>query len=353
MSYSNNISFMKNTITFPFLLISFVVLGQKNTGQNIFNSLNHPSSARITAMGGNLVGLYDNDIALAWQNPAILNKDMSGSLSINYDRIFAGIGSGYAAYAKHIDKVDLTFQGGIQYLNYGSFDATDEYANAQGTFKGQDMAFGIGAAKTLSDNWSIGLNLKMLFSALENYTASGLASDIGFVYHNQEKRSSFGISATNLGVQLGTYTNGNRARLPLNIQLGYAKKLKHLPFQYTITYRNLETWNVTYKDPSKIETTDIFGQPIKQTSKFVQNLDNFARHLSVGGEFLLGKKENFRLRLGYTHLQRREMSVAPYRSLTGFSFGFGFKLKRFSLDLGRNTAHMAGGMTHFSFATKF
>lgn len=344
---------MKKFFTLIAIFVCFNSFAQKNSGQNVFNALNHSTSARITAMGGNLVGLYDSDIALAWRNPAILHQEMSGQLSINYDNVFAGIGSGYAAYAKHINKLGMTFQGGIQYMTYGTFNATDEYANSQGTFKGQDMAFGIGASKPLSEHWNIGLNLKMLYSALENYTASGLSSDIGFAYHNKEKRSSFGISATNLGVQLGTYTSGNRARLPINIQAGFSKKLKHLPFQYTITYRNLETWNVTFKDPSKIETTDIFGQEVKQTPKIIQNLDNFARHLSIGGEFLLGKKENFRIRLGYSHLQKREMSVSPYRSLTGFSYGFGFKLKRFSLDLGRNTAHLAGGMTHFSFATKF
>jgi hypothetical protein len=203
----------------------------------------------------------------------------------------------------------------------------------------------------LSEHWSLGLNLKFLYSALETYTASGLSTDAGVMYYNPEKRFSFGAVAKNMGTQLGTYAGEKRGNLPLDIQIGIVKRLKHLPLQYSLTYKNLETWNLTYKDPSTVETTDFLGQPIKQTSKIVQNLDNFARHLAIGAEFLLGKKENFRLRIGYAHLLKKELSVSPYRSLTGFSYGFGFKIKRFRLDLGRSTTHLVGGMTHFSFAT--
>jgi hypothetical protein len=333
------------------LLSTFCSFAQRNTGQNVFNFINHPTSARMTAMGGTLVGLHDNDVALAWFNPAVLHKEMSGNLSFNYDKIFAGTGSGYVGYAQQINKLGMTFHGGLQYMNYGSFDATDEYANSQGTFKGQDLGLAIGAARPLSEHWSLGLNLKFLYSALETYTASGLSTDAGVMYYNPEKRFSFGAVAKNMGTQLGTYAGEKRGNLPLDIQIGIVKRLKHLPLQYSLTYKNLETWNLTYKDPSTVETTDFLGQPIKQTSKIVQNLDNFARHLAIGAEFLLGKKENFRLRIGYAHLLKKELSVSPYRSLTGFSYGFGFKIKRFRLDLGRSTTHLVGGMTHFSFAT--
>jgi hypothetical protein len=305
----------------------------------------------MTAMGGTLVGLHDNDVSLAWFNPAALHKDMNGAISFNHDRLFAGVGSSYVAAAKHSNKLGLTFHTALQYLSYGTFDATDEYANSQGTFTGQDMAIGIGAAKPLSERWSLGLNLKYIYSNLESYSASGLSSDVGALYYNPEKRFSFGATIKNAGVQLATYAGEKRGRLPLNIELGIVKRLAHLPLQYAISYRNLESWNVTYKDPNIVEETDILGQTKSETSALVKQLDNFARHLTLGTELLLGQKENFRLRLGYSHLLKKEMRVAPYRSLTGFSYGFGFKIKRFRLDLGRSITHMVGGMTHFTFAT--
>jgi hypothetical protein len=342
---------MKNTLTLIISLSAFCASAQLNTGQRVFNFLNHPTSARMSAMGGTLVASPATDPSLAWCNPAMLHKEMSGQVAFNYDKIFAGIGSSYLGYVQQVNKLNMTFHGGLQVLSYGTFDATDEYANTQGTFKGQDLALAIGAARPLSEHWSLGLNLKYIHSALESYTASGISTDVGAMYNNTEKRFSFGIIAKNAGTQLGTYAGEGRGKLPFELQLGIMKRLKHLPLQYSLTYRNAETWNVTYRDPSTIVTTDFLGQPVKETSKFVRGLDNFGRHLAIGTELFLGKKENFCIRLGYAHLLKKELSVSPYRSLTGFSYGFGMKIKRFRIDFGRSTTHLVGGMTHFSFGT--
>jgi hypothetical protein len=330
----------------------FWAFAQKNTSHKVFNFINHPTSARMTAMGGTLVGLHDKDVTLAWFNPAVLHENMSGQVSFNYDIVFDGIGSGYFGYAQQIKKLGMTFHGGIQMMNYGSFVETDEFSNTLGTFKGQDLGFVIGAARPLSEHWSIGLNLKYLHSALEQYASSAISSDAGAIYQNKAKRFSFGIIAKNAGAQLSSYAGEAKGRLPFELQAGIVKRLKHLPLQYSLTYRNLESWNITYKDPNSVQQTDFLGQPVKQTSKLVQNLDNLGRHLTVGAEFLLGKKENFSIRLGYSHMLKRELSVSPYRSLTGFSYGFGFKVKQFRFDLGRSTTHMAGAMTHFSLSTQ-
>ena len=342
---------MKSILTIICSLTLFYASAQLNTGQQIFRFLNHSTSARMTAMGGTLIASHATDPSLAWANPAVLHKEMSGQMSFNYDKIFAGIGSSHFAYAQQVDKLNMTFHGGLQVLNYGSFEATDEYGKTQGTFRGQDLALAIGAARPLSAHWSLGLNLKYIHSTLETYTASGISTDVGAMYANAEKRFSFAIVAKNAGIQLGTYAGEARGKLPFELQFGIMKRLKHLPLQYSVTYRNAETWNLTYRDPSTIVTTDFLGQPIKETPKFVRGLDNFARHLVIGGEFLLGKKENFSLRLGYAHLLKKELSVSPYRSLTGFSYGFGMKIKRFRIDFARSTTHLVGGMTHFSFAT--
>lgn len=325
---------------------------QQSTAHTVFNFINHPSSARMTALGGSIVGLHDKDVTLAWFNPAILHDKMSGQVSFNYDILFSGIGSGYVGYAQHLKKSGLTLHTAVQMMNYGAFQETDEFANLLGSFKGQDLGIAIGVAKPLSENWSIGLNLKYLHSALDQYSAMGISSDAGAIYRNPTKRFSFGIIAKNAGAQLATYGGEAKGRLPFEVQAGFVKRLKHLPLQYSITYRNLERWDISYKDPNAVKETDFLGQPIKESPKFVQLLDNLGRHLVFGAEFLLGKKENFSIRLGYSHLLKREMNVPPYRSLTGFSYGFGFKVKQFKLDLGRSTTHMAGAMTHFTLSTQ-
>lgn len=306
----------------------------------------------MTAMGGSLVGMHDKDVTIAWFNPAVLHENMSGQISFNYDILFSGIGSGYVGFAQQIKKTGMTFHGAVQMMNYGTFQETDQFSNTLGSFKGQDLGFAIGAARALNEHWSIGLNFKYLHSALEQYSSSGLSSDVGAMYHSKARGFSFGIVARNAGTQLSTYTGESKGKLPFELQAGLVKRLKHLPLQYSLTYRNLESWNITYKDPNAVKQTDFLGQPLKESPKFVQILDNFGRHLTLGAEFLLGKKENFSIRLGYSHLLKREMNVSPYRSLTGFSYGFGFKVKQFKLDLGRSTTHMAGAMTHFTLSTQ-
>ena len=62
----------------------------------------------------------------------------------------------------------------------------------------------------------------------------------------------------------------------------------------------------------------------------------------------MGKKEGFRLRFGYDHFRRRELRVANLQSLGGFSFGFGFNIKRIKIDCGRGVYHIAGGVNHLS-----
>ncbi|HNM25316.1 MAG TPA: hypothetical protein PKL15_07795, partial [Saprospiraceae bacterium] len=69
------------------------------------------------------------------------------------------------------------------------------------------------------------------------------------------------------------------------------------------------------------------------------------------GEFLLGRNESFRLRLGYNHLRKKELSVRNYRSLAGFSGGVGFKINRFRLDVGYGAYHLAGGVLHVGVGT--
>ena len=72
---------------------------------------------------------------------------------------------------------------------------------------------------------------------------------------------------------------------------------------------------------------------------------------SFSGEFLFGKKENFRLRFAYNHFRKQDLSVNGLRSLAGFSGGIGFKIKRFRFSYGLGVYHLGGSVSHFSIAT--
>jgi hypothetical protein len=346
---------MKHTSVQFLSLVFFTGLFQKSEGQvvggsNVFEFLNLSPSARVTGLGGNLITVRDDDVNLALENPSLLNPSMHGQLAFNHRFYPAGIGHGYAAYGHFIEKWKLAVHGGIQYLTYGNFEATDETGAATGDFKASEQVVILGAGKQLYERLSIGANLKFVTSHLESYRSTGIAGDLAATFHDTASAVNFTLVFKNIGTQLSTYTESNREPLPFEIQAGISKRLKYLPFRFSIIYRNLDRWNILYDDPSQEENTFFFGDT-QTTSSGSEFVDNLARHFIFNGEFLFGKKENFRIRLGYNHLQRKELSVRNLRSLSGFSLGAGFKVNRFRVEYGRSFIHLGAGLNHFSLST--
>jgi hypothetical protein len=135
------------------------------------------------------------------------------------------------------------------------------------------------------------------------------------------------------------------------MQVGISKRLKHLPLRFSMVYRYFDRWNILYDDPnSKEQTLFLDNTPTVKSNASIW-LDNFARHFVFNGELLIGKKGNFRLRFGYSHLLRKELTIDGYRSLAGFTFGTGIRINRFHLDYGRTNFHLAGGVNQLSIST--
>lgn len=338
-------------------LLSFMLIFGANMmglaqvgGDNVYEFLNFSPSARITALGGNLITIQDDDVSLAYANPAALNKAMHGQITFNHNIHLAGINHGYAAYGHFVEKWATTFHGGIQYLTYGEFDLTDDIGNVNGTFKAAEYALTLGAGKALTDRYSVGANLKFITSQFETYNSLGLAADVSAMYYHPEKFFGITFLAKNIGTQLSTYRVDNREDIPFELQVGVSKKLRYLPFRFSVVYHDLQRWNITYDDPNAPDESTFFigEEPNGDSNPF---FDNLVRHFIFNGEFLFGKKENFRVRLGYNHFRKQELSVANLRSLAGFSFGFGLKIKRFRIEYGQAIYHLAGSMNHFSIST--
>jgi hypothetical protein len=333
------------------LLIAGSLHAQIIGGDNVFEFLNAPPSARVTALGGTLISVRDDDAALAHENPAVLNPAMHRQLSVNHVFHLLDIQQGYVTYAHNLKKWGITAQGGLQYINYGTFDQTDEAGNLLGTFKASEYAFYLGGAKQLYEKLALGANVKFVTSQLEDYNSLGLAADLGAYYQDTSSLFSAALVVKNAGLQLTSYAD-TREDLPFDIQIGISQKLKHLPFRFSITYHNLHRWNILYDDPNSEE--DVFlltDSTATSDKKFANFADNLFRHMNFSGEFLLGKKENLRFCVGYNHQQRKELTVENLRSLTGFSLGFGMKINRFRLTFGHAFTHLAGGTNHITIAT--
>ncbi len=338
-------------LTFLIYFTTQTAWGQVVGGDNVYEFLNLSSSARITALAGNLITVKDDDVALAYNNPAALNPEMSGKIQFGNNFYLSDIKHGYFSYGHFAKKWDLTWHGGIHYISYGDFQATDEIGNITGQFKAAEYAFTIGAGKELYERLSVGANLKFITSSFESYNSVGMSADLAAMFHDTARQVNVTLVMKNIGTQFSTYTDSNREPIPFEMQVGISKRLRHLPFRLSIVYRYLDKWNITYDDPNSTEDIFFFGEdPSTSDNNFV---DNLARHFIVNGEFLFGKKDNFRMRLGYSHLNRKELTVRNLRSLAGFAFGVGLKINRFRIDLGQGFTHLQAGQTHLGISTNF
>jgi hypothetical protein len=315
-------------------------------GSSTYSFLNVTSSARIAALGGHFISVKDNDLNLAYQNPALLNKDMHTQLAMSGVSYFAGIKYGYAAYANHFQKAG-TFSAGIHFMSYGEFDEADVTGQITGTFRASEYSFNLAYAKPLDSSFTIGATLKTIYSHLDIYTSLGLAADVGAAYYNPDIDFAASVVLKNAGYQLKPYREDNREDLPFEVALGLSKKLAQAPFRFSLNVRNLQKWDLTYKDPAKIGLVDpITQEPIEETFSFS---DKLMRHLIFGFEFI--PSQNLHIDLGYNYKRRQELKEETKLGLSGFSFGMGFRVSKFHLSYGRAMYHLAGASNHISITT--
>jgi hypothetical protein len=324
-----------------FPLLSFGLNAQSGS-EFVYDFLITPSTPRETALGGSLITIADEDLGLAHGNPALLNDKMHNRILFGHNFHFADISHGYIAFGRQISSLGINTHAALKYVSYGDFSRADIFGNQDGNFTANEWAMVLGASKAMNDRISVGANIKFIGSQLAGYNSYGAAFDFGAVYAT-DNNLNIGFSITNAGAEFTSYTD-SRELAPVNIQLGISKKLEHLPFRFSVIFHQLNQWDLRYESELNLET-DIFGNAI-ESSSLSQEIDNFFRHVIFNGELLLGQAETVRLRFGYNHRIRKELSVSGFRSLAGFSFGFGVKVSRFRLDYGVGHFHLVGATNH-------
>ena len=315
-------------------------------GTSTYQFLTLQPNARIAALGGSAITLDDNDMNLAIQNPSLLRSEMNNQVTFNHVFLFENIGAGYVGFAKHIDSVG-TFSFGIQYIGYGDFKRTSANGEELGSFSAGEYAANVGYGKKLSDRFSVGGQVKLIYSSLAEYASVAIAADIGSTYHSKDKLFTTALVISNVGRQITSYSNGNNEDLPFNAQLAFSKKFSHNPFRFTVTANHLEkAGQLLYTNNEKpglkksLETGAVIPETFNAGDKILA-------HLTFGTEVLLGK--TFYLALAYNHYKRWEMKLEDIGGFAGFSWGFGFKVSKFQVAYGNTGYYVGHGTNHFSF----
>lgn len=317
-------------------------------GDNSYEFLNLANSARIASIGDNYLVAKDNDITLTLSNPSLITDDMNNHLSLSFVDYFSDINYGYALYSHTFEKLG-SFTGGVQFIDYGAFTYADETGQTAGTFSASEYALQIGWGRELDSSFSIGANLKTIFSSLESYNSFGLAVDVAGTYYNRKNDLTISLLIRNAGAQISYYYPGERNPLPFEIQLGLSKKLKHLPFRYFVNYNHIEKWDLTYVNPNDPNNVDPFTGQEKTKSGIADFGDKLMRHIVFGGEITFGKVVS--VRMGYNYRRRQELKLSEKPGTTGISWGVGVNIKSFHFSYARSTYHLAGSPNYFTLTT--
>jgi len=332
---------------FVLLTISFSdVIGQIG-GESVFESLNITGSPRVAAMGGDFLAISDNDILLSPSNPSLISPEQHNKLGVSFVDFWAGIDYGFASYSRTFEKLG-SFNATMMYLSHGDFEGADETGTRTGTFYSGETVFNLGWGRRLDSLFSIGSNLKFIYGSMESYSSYGLAVDVAGSYHSPDGSFTASLLAKNIGRQLKPYNGGTIEPFPFEIQIGVSKKLKHLPFRYSVLFNHLEKWDLSYEDPDQLVVDPITGEVVEE-NKFEEIADNFMRHIVFGGELLIGK--NLSVRAGYNYGRRQELKISDKTSTVGFSWGIGLRVSKFHLNYARSTWHLAGSPNYISVTT--
>jgi hypothetical protein len=334
-----------------FFLCSFLFLGSLSAfsqlgGTSIYNFMEIPSSARTSALGGMASIVRDGDLSAADQNPSFLDSSVSGHMILTYSPYYAGINFGYVAYAQNIEDIG-TFDAGIKYLDYGTFTQADVAGNVTGTFTAGDCLFNVGYGRPLKDScFTIGANLKVISSYMNQYYSWGAAVDLGASYASRNQRFFAGLAVQNIGTQLRYYTPGNPEPIQFDINGGIAGKLKHAPFRFSLGLQHLQKWDLTYLDPTDTQTVNpLTGQSITQ-STVATFFDKLMRHVVPGVEVLLGN--SFSIRVGFNYDVRQELALTSLPGVVGLSAGFGITIYKFQLNYAWYDYNLSGGLSTFT-----
>ena len=313
-------------------------------GNNSYEFLNLTNPARTAALGSsNFLAIKDNDIALTLANPSLITTEVNNHLAFSFTDSYTDISYGFAMFGKDFGKVG-SFVGSMQFANHGKFTYADVSGITAGEFNAGEYAFNIGWGRKLDSVFSIGANFKTIYSSLETYSSFGLAVDVAGSYQNKSG-FTMSLAARNIGRQLTVYTSGNPEPLPFEMQFGMSKRLKHLPFRYSVVLSHLEKWDLTYTDPNDNRVDPLTGEQLDGSSNG-GFLDRVMRHVILGGEFLPAKFLS--LRFGYNYQRRQELKLTTRPATVGFSWGIGLKISKFNFSYARATYHLAGSPNYIT-----
>ncbi|MBI2620307.1 MAG: type IX secretion system protein PorQ [Ignavibacteriales bacterium] len=301
------------------LTVPLLLFGQE---KGTYDFLRLDMNARAAALNGSFVSMTD-DPNLLFYNPAALTSLEYPRASVSFLKHLLDVNAGAISYAQSYEDWG-TFAAGIRFIDYGSFDRTDESMNVFGTFGARELSFSVGWGYVVEENLSAGAALEGIYSSIAGYRSAAAAGGLGVFYRIPSEMISVGASLLHIGTQLNSYAETPEP-LPLDLTVGITKRPEHLPVFLNLNFHKLN------------ESHDSF-------------LDRFTS-FTVGAEFLMS--ESLRLRIGFDNEKKRELKLGTSAGLAGFSLGGGLLIGDYVFDYSFNSYGKIGALHRISLGMAF
>ena len=114
---------MRKTLS-VLIALATCLYASAQAGKGVYQILDLPMDARSIGLGGTNVSLFDGDLNLATNNPALLSDKAHNMLTLNYAKYIAGINYGSAAYGRTWG--ENNFALAVNYIDFGTFGQYNE-----------------------------------------------------------------------------------------------------------------------------------------------------------------------------------------------------------------------------------
>jgi len=276
------------------VLLAFLSLTAKGQeAQTEYNFLRLPVSAHAGALGGDNITIIEDDPALMFHNPALLQSVSDKQIGLNFMNYMQGCNTASASFSRMVgEKATWGVTG--QFMTYGEMKEVDETGTQTGTFTAKDIALSGTFSYQLGERWAGGITAHLVNSYIASYSSIGVAVDLGINYFNPNSELSISAVAKNLGGEIDAY-HDIYGKMPLDLQLGVSKRLVGSPLRLSATLVDLN--HTSYK---------------------------FIKHLVIGADIILN--DQLFIAAGYNFRRANEMSIVANGEEKGSSHGAGLSL---------------------------
>jgi hypothetical protein len=227
------------------------------TGQDKYNAittavpfLTITPDARSNALGESGSGISPDANSAFYNMAKIAFTEKPFAASLSYTPWLRNLGftdmgltylTGYYKFTKQ-DAINLQFN----YFNLGSLAFTDNSGNAIRDFNPQEIAFGLGYARQLTNSFSVGVSGRYIYSNLTgNFSntasvdarpGSSIGVDVSGFYKTEfdlgatPAQFNLGFGVTNFGPKISYSNNNRRDFIPTMLRVGPALTLDLDPF---------------------------------------------------------------------------------------------------------------------------